>query len=651
MQRLITLLLFLTIWDTGLGLTSAQERDAVTKTERAVAAPASKQITPPSEKDQIGKRYALVIGNSDYKNVAKLNNPVNDAQAMCKTLRSLRFEVDCRVNLQHRGVFKEAISDFSRKIQPADVALFYFAGHGLELDGENYLVPTAADIRSKAYVEDEAVRVNFVFDELGIAKARLSIVILDACRDNPFSKVRSLSGNGLAIPNSIPSGSILIFPSAPGKPALDGNGENGVFTTHLLQHLPTTGITIEEMFKRVINGVRTDSLQIGQEQIPWMNLSFTGEFCFVGCGTRISAADYANVLKAKEEIEKNTLTLQNELAARETELQKFKVRMSVMQQQFESQQKSHNLSQSELTKLSQQRDELVARTANLQTQEQELKRVKTELERLQAQQVEFARRETEMALARDRIVLLERQIALQEFRKIGDGELQTLRRERDDLIKNNAELQKRQKNNEQAKFELEALQARLIEYDRQRAELDLYKNKLSQLEIDNRKKDESVRQMRAELESRQDALNALKERMVSLQQQMQTQRNNQRIATEEQERLQIERDELALKTQQLEARERDLQEARQALVRAEKLDNEQRAKQELAALQNRLSEYDRQKSELDGYKLQMARLEAEQLTMQVELKQERTRRVATEEKLKDAAKSTVKEAAFVPPAF
>jgi hypothetical protein len=777
MQRLFSLLIILTMWQAGVGLTFAKEPGAGLKAER-IALPAQKQNLPAPANDQIGKRYALVIGNSDYKSVGKLTNPVSDARAMCKTLRALQFEVDCRENLQHRGAFKEAVSDFTRKIQPNDVALFYYAGHGLELDGENYLIPTGADIRSKAYVEDEAVRVNFVFDELGIAKARLSIVILDACRNNPFSRVRSLSGTGLAIPNSIPSGSIIIFPSAPGKPALDGDGKNGVFTTHLLQHLPTTGVTIEEMFKRVINGVRNDSLAVGQEQIPWMNLSFTGEFCFVGCGTRISPTDYANMLKAKEDIEKNTQTLQNELATRETELQQFKARMTVMQQQFESQQKSQNLSQSELSKLGQQRDELIAKTAHLQTQEQELKRVKTELERLQTQQTEFTKRETEMATARERIALLERQIGQQESRNIGESELQTLRRERDDLIKNNAELQKHQKDSEQAKIELAALQTRLIEYDRQRTELDTYKNKLSQLEVDNRKKDESVRQMRAELETRQDALNTMKERMVTLQQQMETQRSGQRIAAADQERLQKERDELARKAQQLEARERDLQEAKLALSRAEKQGNEQQAKQELAALQNRLSqydrqkgeldgykqklaqleidnrkkdesvrqmraeldsrqqalsvlkermqslqtqmetqrssqriatsdqerlqkernelalkaqqlearerelqeaklalaraekqgneqqakidllalqsrlaEYDRQKGELDGYKLQMARLETEQRSMQVELKQERTRRVQTEEKLKDAAVSTVKDAAFVPPAF
>jgi uncharacterized caspase-like protein len=431
---------------------------------------------------EVGKRYALVIGNSGYKNAMPLPNPVNDARAVCDMLRTLQFTVDCRENLKHRGAFKEAISAFTKKVKPTDVALFYYAGHGVELEGENYLIPTLADIRSKAYVEDEAVRVNFVFDELAAAKARLSIVILDACRNNPFARIRSVSGTGLAIPNSIPSGSIIIFPTAPGKTAMDGEGQNGVFTSHLLQHIATTGISIEEMFKRVIHGVRNESMEFGIEQIPWMNLSFTGEFCFVGCGTRISAADYANVLKAKAEIEKTTQTLQGELATRETELQQFKTRMVIMQQQFETQQKSQNLSTTELENLSKQRDELVAKTLNLETQEKELSRVKRELERLQSQQTDDTKREKDMAEARARIALLEQKINQQETRKIGESELEALRQERDHLIQNNADLQKHQKINEQSQQELAVLQKRLLEYDRQRNELDDYKQKLSRLE-------------------------------------------------------------------------------------------------------------------------------------------------------------------------
>ncbi len=626
-----------------LGITQTNDPKAL-KVSKSTTTVKAVKVEPPVNNPEVGKRYALVIGNSTYRNTAPLANPVNDARSVCKLLSSLRFEVDCRENLQQRGSFKEAVSDFTRKISPTDVALFYYAGHGLELEGENYLVPTEANIRSKAYVEDEAVRVNFVFDELAAAKPRLSIIILDACRDNPFKSLRSMSaGSGLAIPAGIPSGSIIIFPTSPGKPALDGNGEHGVFTSHLLQHMPTTGITIEEMFKRVISGVRTESMASGMEQVPWMNLSFTGEFCFVGCGTRISEDDYANVVKAKQEIENNTQLLQSELSKRETELQQFKARMTVMKEQFDSQQQSQNLSQTELNTLSQQRDELIAKTTYLQAQEQELKRVKTELERMRNQQAEFTQNEKDMALARERIAMLERKIVQQESRKVGDSELELLRQERDRLVNSNAELQQSQKGSVQAQLELAALQKRLVEYDRQKGELDSYKQKLVQLESDNRQKEESVRQMRNELEKRQQALTEMKDRMTSLQEQLNEQHNAPHVDKDAQERLQKERNELAHKAQQLEAREKDLLEARRDLERAEKQGSDQ-ARKELLVLQNRLTEYDRQKDELDRYKSQMAHLEKEQQQMQIEL-------TKTQKKLENAAVSTVKDAAFVPPAM
>jgi len=443
---------------------------------------------------ELGKRYALVIGNSDYKHATPLTNPVNDARAVCDKLRALQFEVDCRENIQRRGDFRAAVGAFIKRIRNTDVALFYYAGHGLELEGENYLIPTGADIRSRTYVEDEAVRVNFVLAELGMANARLSIIILDACRNNPFARSIRSVGSGLAAPSNVPSGSIIIFPTSPGQTALDGDGVNGVFTSHLLQHITTTGISIEEMFKRVIHGVRQESMQIGAEQVPWMNLSFTGEFCFVGCGTRVSEADYANVLKAKADVEKVTQTLQSELTTRETELQLFKTRMIVMQQQFENTQKSQNLSSSELEKLRIQRDELAAKTLDIQNHESELNRVKRELEQLQAQQIDNEKREQEMADARVRIASLEQKINHQESRKLGDSELEKLRIERDSLMNSNAELQKQQKNGELLQQELAALQNRLSEYDKQKADLDIYKSKLAQMESEQKS-------MRAEISS------------------------------------------------------------------------------------------------------------------------------------------------------
>lgn len=654
---------------------------------------------------ELGKRYALVIGNSAYRNVPVLDNPANDSRDICAALRNLRFNTDCRVNLRTRREIRQAVTEFTSRIKPHDVALFYFAGHGIEADSENYLIPTDAEIKSKAYLEDEAVRVNFIFDELAAARSRLSIIILDACRNNPFQKVRAIAGTGLAIPTNVPAGSIIIFPTSPGKTALDGVGRNGVFTSHLLRHIQTPGIAIEEMFKRVISGVVEDAKKMRSEQIPWMNLSFTGEFCFVGCGTRVNTAEYLAVLKKKEEIEQTTATLKMELDSRQSEITQFRQRMSELQKQLDQQKSNQAISPAELARLNKERDDLAMKTSQLQAQEDELKRVKRELAQLAARQEEFSRREQEILEAKDRIALLEKEIVKQERTVATSSELDALRRERDDLLKRNQDLSSLQFEADSARKELENLRGKLAEFDRQRKQLDEYKIRMAQLEQENRQKDESFRQLRAELESRQKELQDFKNRMAALQQMLDSQKGDQRVSQSELARLSSEREVLAQKAQQLEAREADLRKAREQLAQLEQsraasderqqkmagyseritqleaelarkdqdqsalnrqeLDalkreraelqrrnaelqrqqpNTVQAQQELAALRERLQEYDRQKSELDGYKQRLVALEKQQMALREELGQ-------TKEKLKDAATSTVRDAAFVAPAM
>lgn len=645
----------------------------------------------PKEIPEVGHRYALVIGNSAYKNAPALPNPVNDAKDICAALNKLRFQTDCRTDLGSRRAMRDAISDFTQKIKSDDVALFFFAGHGLELDGENYLVPTDSEIRNRSYIEDETLRVSFVFDELKTAGARLSIVILDACRNNPFGKVRSAGGSGLASPLSTPAGSILIFPTSPGKVSHDGFGRNGLFTQHVLQHIQKAGLTIEDMFKQVITGVRADSQKFGIEQIPWINSSFTGEFCFVGCGTKVNTDEYLAVLKQKEQIEQSTKVLQGELENRQSEISLFRTRMISLEKMLDEQKSSALMSAEELARLSVEKMELSAKTSKLQGQEEELRRVKSELSKLESRQADFTRREQEMNGARDRIAELERRISSQESGKITGSlpDLDAAKRERDELLKRNEELRRLQAESQNANQELEKLRSQLAEFDRQRRELDQYKLQMARLETEGKQKDESVRMMRNELASRQTELQSFKDRMALLQQQLEAQRGNAKFPQAELARLSGERDELARKTEQLSARERELKEAQEKLARLESLQNvnsrreqdiaahnerisqldtqlastatnklgqteiaalkkerdelkqrnqdlqrqqpqNEQSRQELAELQNRLKEYDRQKSQLDSYKQQLAETEA---------------------KLKDAAKSVVRGAAFVAPAM
>ncbi|MBS4027147.1 MAG: caspase family protein [Ignavibacteriales bacterium] len=184
------------------------------------------------------KRTALVIGNANYKQ-ASLKNPINDARAMANALRNVGFEVLLRENLNRRDMV-DAITEFGGKIQRGGTGLFYYAGHGMQMDGKNYLLPIGAAIEKKQDAEFEAVDVGRVLGEMDNARNRVNIVVLDACRDNPFARSwRSTTAErGLAFMNA-PSGTYIAYATAPGEVAADGDGKNGLYTQELLAQIQT----------------------------------------------------------------------------------------------------------------------------------------------------------------------------------------------------------------------------------------------------------------------------------------------------------------------------------------------------------------------------------------------------------------------------
>jgi len=221
-------------------------------------------------------RVALVIGNGAYVNADQLRNPVNDAREMAKVLRAAGFEVIVRENATRR-IFTEALSEFAGKVTPGGVGLFYFAGHGFQVRGANYLVPVDATLSTEYDVKYETLDINDVLGRLDEARARLSLVILDACRDNPFSRrFRSGGSRGLAQIDA-PRGTVIAYATAPGETAADGDGSNGVYTGELLKAIATPGLKLEEIFKRTIDGVARVS---SNRQTPWVSSSFRGEFYF-----------------------------------------------------------------------------------------------------------------------------------------------------------------------------------------------------------------------------------------------------------------------------------------------------------------------------------------------------------------------------------
>jgi hypothetical protein len=220
------------------------------------------------------KRVALVIGNSNYQ-VGALANPANDAKAMAQSLRDSGFEVMQYTNVNKRD-FEESLRAFGNKIPRGGVALFYFAGHGVQVKGVNFLLPVGARIEKEGDIEFEAVDAGRVMNELEAAGSRLNIVILDACRNNPFAqRVRSLS-RGLAV-MSAPSGTVVAYATGPGEVASDGDGANGLYTQELLKNMREPNVKIEEVLKRTRISVKDKT---NGQQVPWENTSLDGDFYF-----------------------------------------------------------------------------------------------------------------------------------------------------------------------------------------------------------------------------------------------------------------------------------------------------------------------------------------------------------------------------------
>lgn len=245
----------------------------------------TKSLSGPGAAGQ--RKLALVIGNNAYK-IGPLKNPVNDAQAMSSTLKSLGFDVVHRENTSLRDMI-DAFQRFSMAARDADVRLVYYAGHGMQVKGRNYLLPVDTEIRAEDEIAGKSADLNELLDRLSGYKQGLNIVILDACRNNPFSgseilgpdgrrlKFRSLSPGGLARVEA-PLGSMIAFSTSPNGIALDNpQAKNSLYTRHLLEQMQIPGQPIELLFKRVRLGVARDT---GQMQIPWESSSLMGDFCF-----------------------------------------------------------------------------------------------------------------------------------------------------------------------------------------------------------------------------------------------------------------------------------------------------------------------------------------------------------------------------------
>ena len=233
-------------------------------------------------------RVALVVGNSAYKS-APLRNPTNDAKDMAAKLKSMGFTVIERSNLTVKQI-GSTLREFRSKLTPGSVALVFYAGHGVQIKGENYLPAVDADISGEEDVPTQSLAMRQIMDVLEEAKTRLNLVFLDACRNNPYSRSFRSASDGLNRVNA-PSGTLISFATRPGSVASDGTGRNGLYTGALLEQMNNPNQPIEQVLKKVVSQVKAGS---NSQQEPWMEGSIEGEFCFGECGKQVSQSSVSD---------------------------------------------------------------------------------------------------------------------------------------------------------------------------------------------------------------------------------------------------------------------------------------------------------------------------------------------------------------------
>lgn len=245
---------------------------------------AAVQTAVSTQKIVFANRKALVIGNDNYKNVSKLLNANADARAMSTALTTIGFKVNMYLNIDEKS-FKQALREFKMSIQGGDEVLVFFAGHGVQLGATNYLLPTDIKGDNEEQVKDEAIQLQRILDDLQERKAKFSLAIIDACRDNPFKgSGRALGGRGLA-PTTAATGQMVMFSAGSGQQALDKLGQNdkdknGLFTRILLKEMNKPGIPVDRVLRNVRNEVVTLAKSVGHEQTPALYDQAVGEFFF-----------------------------------------------------------------------------------------------------------------------------------------------------------------------------------------------------------------------------------------------------------------------------------------------------------------------------------------------------------------------------------
>jgi uncharacterized caspase-like protein len=277
------------------------------------------------------QRTALVIGNSAY-NAGPLKNPVNDATDMAAILQRLGFQVNLKKNATLETM-EEAIGDFGNRLKKGGVGLFYYAGHGVQVNGVNYLIPVDSKINKESDVRYRAVDAGRILDEMANANNGMNIVLLDACRDNPFGKSFRSASRGLAIMRDAPTGTFISYSTGAGQVARDGEGENSPYTKAVLQYIQEPGTPITDVFMKVRQQLRKET-----GQVPWELSSLEGKFFFApGVADKTAEVATGVELDAEKraiELERERLRKEKKLLEQKEALQDDKQKLQEKKQQL-----------------------------------------------------------------------------------------------------------------------------------------------------------------------------------------------------------------------------------------------------------------------------------------------------------------------------
>jgi tetratricopeptide (TPR) repeat protein len=250
----------------------------------------------------VERRIALVIGNGAYKNTAALSNPVNDAVDMTAALKDLGFEVISGTN-QNKAQMQNLFRQFGTRLADTKgIGLFFYAGHGISQGGTNYLIPVDADIQAEDEIEEASVSINFLLNKMAAANNGFNMVILDACRNNPFARkwrnYRDIGDKGGLARIDAPTGTLIAYATKPGDVASDGTGRNGLYTGALLRQMRVKNVDVTKMLQLV----RADVIKLsGGKQVPFDESSLVGDFYFAGQDkSTVTTSRLTNVLQPEK---------------------------------------------------------------------------------------------------------------------------------------------------------------------------------------------------------------------------------------------------------------------------------------------------------------------------------------------------------------